>query len=155
MMATHKVMGKFHHASPQSTITVLSPRRFASIGLGSKTKRKINRVQNSSLDSCRVLIIHSLGFGVGSRLWGTLQIRIQFTRQECNTTTPPLNKQTKKLALIVAFISKDICMTTMSFIVKRYVPKLRDFGRRKLPQQWLQSLLCPIQSFQQNLMNMT
>ena len=48
------------------------------------------------LDSCHFPIIQPLGHGVGSRLWGTLQIRIRFVRQVCNTTTPSLNKQTNK-----------------------------------------------------------
>ena len=48
-------------------------------------------------NSCRVPKIHPLGCGVGSRLWGTLQIRFQIIRQVCNTATPPLNKQTNYL----------------------------------------------------------
>ena len=63
MMATRKVMGKFRHASSQSTITALSPGRFASIGLGSETKRKINPVQ----------ILHWIGLNrhsvIHPRMW--------------------------------------------------------------------------------------
>ena len=50
--------------------------------------------------SRRVPIIHPPGCGVGSRLRGTLQTQFRIVRQACNTTTPPLNKQTKHFNLL-------------------------------------------------------
>ena len=76
---------------------VLSPRRLASIDLGSKTKRKINPVQ----------ILHRIGLNRHSAIhpwmwrecWAHKELckyGFQIVRQVRNTTTPPLNKQGKQ-----------------------------------------------------------
>ena len=65
-------------------------------GHGVKDNEENQSCSNASLDHLR-LDHTSSGCGIGSRLRGTLQIRFQIVRQVCNTTTPPLNKQTNRI----------------------------------------------------------
>ena len=62
--------------------------------LGVEDNEEDQSCSNPTLGSRRVPIIHLPGCGVGSRFRRTLQIQFRILNQACNTTTPPLNKQT-------------------------------------------------------------